>query len=145
MAIKRHNIEEVLFQENQAVTSAIQAGWGAFIVPFTGFVRAIKAKVAVAGTGSANLFTINVLKNGANLFGNATPLVFATSATEATYDPSIAGLIPVAKGDVIELSTTVIYSGGTVLQPVAPVVAIEFCKKPPMGGCLAGELSPQDN
>lgn len=146
--IRTHNVDEYLDRVSQVASMAVATAFDSFVVPFTGYLAAIRAKVSVAGTqgtGGATLPTVNIKKNGSNMFGNATPLTFASAATEATYDPELSGLVAVAKGDVLEFDTTVLFNGTSPTQPVGLAISFVISKRPPIGGLTTGDVAPRDN
>lgn len=90
-----------------------------YIVPFSGSLKAIRAQIGVAGTtGTA---TVNLKKNQANMFANATPFTWASGSVATVYDATCfaAGtVISVTKGDQLSLDVTVVQTtpakGGSV-------------------------------
>lgn len=147
--IKVHNFEDFMERVSLVGTVAVTTAFDTVIVPWTGYLKAIRAKVSVAGiqgTGSPTTIpTVNIKKNGSNMFDNATPLTLATTATEFTYDPELAGLVQVAKGDVLEFDVTLLFNGTSPTQPIGLAIEFVISKRPPLGGLQVGDVAPQDN
>lgn len=82
-----------------------------YVVPFSGSLKAIRAEIGVAGTTGTG--TVNLKKNQANMFANATPFTWATGSTATVYDATdfAAGtVISVTKGDKISLDVTTVHT-----------------------------------
>lgn len=97
------------------------------IAPFSGSIKAINAAIGVAGVTGTGV--LNLKKNQANLFANATPFSWATGSTATIYDATdfAAGtVISVTKGDRISLDVAT-----TQTTPAkGGVVYILFTRRP---------------
>lgn len=140
MGIKPRNVDAVVDRLSVAGAHAVGNELDMIHAPFTGFIVAVKADINVAGvTGTA---TVNLKKNGANMFANATPFTWATSSTTTVYDATdfAAGTkIAVTKGDKITLDITVAQT--TVARGL--VVSLQFSRIP--GAIATGAVDPLDS
>jgi len=111
-----------------------------YIVPFSGSIKAIRAEIGVAGvTGTA---TVNLKKNQANMFANATPFTWASGSTATVYDATdfAAGtVISITKGDKISLDITVVQT--TAAKGLA--VSFTLTRRPNVA-ITTGSLDPTD-
>lgn len=111
-----------------------------YVCPMSGSIKSIRAEIGVAGvTGTG---TVNLKKNQANMFANATPFTWASGSTATVYDATdfAAGtVISVVKGDKISLDVT------TVHTTPAKGLAVEFViTRKPNVAITTGNLDPQD-
>lgn len=140
MGIKLKSEDEVWDRLSIPTGAAITAG-DAIICPASGSIKAIFAVCAVAGvTGT---LTINLVKNGSNLFADATPITFASGSTAAAYsgtDFAAGTVLSVKKGDVIQLNS----AAGQTTNALGVQVYILFTRRPNVA-VTAGSTDPTDS
>jgi hypothetical protein len=139
MGIKLKSEDEVWDRLSLPTGAAITLG-DAIVCPISGSIKAIFAVVAQAGvTGT---LTLNLLKNGSNLFTDATPITFASGATAATYsatDFAAGTVLSVKKTDVIGVSVTTVQTTAAL----GVQVYILFTRRPNVA-VTSGTMNPED-
>lgn len=124
--IKLRNQGEFLLQlsinGNQSASAGNASTTESAIVPFPGRLKAIFARVAVAGTTGTQ--TTDLLKNGATLLSSGTLLSYASGAQVPTYNTANLLVNPPLfnKGDILQLKNTAVNTTPAVDQVVYLVI-----------------------
>jgi len=141
MGIKLRNKDEDFDRLALPSTHSVGTDFDTITVPFSGSIKAIKADIGVAGvTGTA---TVNLKKNQANMFANATPFTWATASLVTVYDATdfaSGTVLNVTKGDKISLDITVIQT----TPAKGGYVYILFSRRP-NNQVVTASLDPQDS
>jgi hypothetical protein len=123
--IKTRNQGELIAQITINGTQSAAAGNSgtteSFVVPFACRLKAIIARLGVAGvTGSQ---TTDLLKNGATMLASGTLLSYATGSQVPTYASNFLTNPPTfAKGDVLQLKNTAVQTTAAIDQTVLLVL-----------------------
>jgi hypothetical protein len=109
--IKMRNTGEFTIELTINGTQTITAGGAGTtetqIVPFAARLKAVFARLGVAGTGSTQ--TTDLLKNGVTMVSSGTLLSYATTSTTPTYSANLSPNPPTFnKGDVVTLKNTAV-------------------------------------
>ncbi len=99
--IKIRQHEELLVTLNYPLAQAADANVASFLVPFACRLKAIYAKLTVAGTTLTSVYDVN--KNGTTIYSGS-KLEFATTAVDpVAYNALSADPTEFVKGDVLSL------------------------------------------
>lgn len=118
--IKLKNQGEVLLElattGTQSTASGNAAKTSSVIVPFAGRLKAVFARLGVAGVTGTQ--TTDILLNGASLVSTGTLLSYASTSVVPTYATANLNNNPpiFAKGDVLQMTTTAVASGTTAID-----------------------------
>lgn len=107
MSIKYKNLNEVPDRIHAHGTQSVTTDIDSTIVPFSGILSAIFARVRVAGVTGSQVTDITL--NGVSIFASG-GLTFASGANSPTYGTLTSNPIKVKKGDQIALSTSSVHT-----------------------------------
>lgn len=156
--IKVRNLGEERIELQKSGAAAVANNIDNFIVPYSGFIKAIYATFGVMGTDGTGAPTQDVIadikKNGTSIFSGATKINFShalqvgtanTSVTADSYGAFTANPTLVTKGDFLRLDITQILNGTTPTQPTDFIVHVVLARGPQSKtATLTGKVDEND-
>lgn len=111
--IKTKNLGEYILElattGAQSATAHAASTTCSVIVPFAGRLKAVFARLGVAGTTGTQ--TTDILLNGTTMLASGTVLSYASTVASPTYNVAFLTSPPIfAKGDVLTLKNTAVHT-----------------------------------
>jgi hypothetical protein len=101
MGIRTKNLHNYILGLKVTKTISATLNVDAIVVPFSGFVSNIIATFSSLGTGAYPILDVN--KNGATIFGDATKITGNTGSNTFGYSDLTSDHLGVVAGDIISL------------------------------------------
>lgn len=138
--IKLRQTEEILVVLNLPGAQDADLNLASFLVPFACRLKAIYAKLTVAGTTLTSIYDVN--KNGTTIY-SGTKLTFATGTVDpVSYATLTADPTEFVKGDVISVDVDTAHSG-TAAEGLVLLLVLQRGKASRAAATVTGGVGPE--